>query len=119
MDIKREFNQVMTKVNIKPLSVNQCWQGKRFKNATYKAYEATTLVLLPKAVEVPSGALRLTLTAGLSNKQADIDNVAKPFIDILQKKYGFNDCQIYQLSMIKEIVKKGQEFISFQIECIE
>ena len=104
---------------IKPLSVNQCWMGRRFKTKLYKAYEAQTLTLLPKSIDIPSGALRLTLTIGFSNKRADIDNIAKPFIDILQKKYGFNDCQIYHLSMIKTIVKKGDEFIGFQIEAIE
>ena len=108
----------MPQIKIKPLSVNEVWAGRRFKTPAYKAYEAQTLILLPKGVDIPSGELRLTITAGLSNKQADVDNIAKPFIDILQKKYGFNDNQIYHLSLIKEIVKRGQEFIDFQIEAI-
>ncbi len=106
-----------TKVDIKPLSVNQVWQGKRFKTPAYKAYEKEVMLLLPK-IEIPVGGLKLFLTAGLSNKQADIDNIAKPFIDILQKKYGFNDCQIYRLFMFKEIVPKGEEFIEFIIESL-
>ncbi len=104
-------------VRVKPLSVNQAWKGKRFKTPEYKAYEKEVMLLLPK-VEIPEGSLKMWLTAGLSSKQADIDNVAKPFIDILQKKYGFNDNQIYMLFMFKQIVKKGDEYMSFHIESL-
>ncbi len=104
-------------VRVKPLSVNQAWKGKRLKTPEYKAYEKEVMLLLPK-VEIPEGSLKMWLTAGLSSKQADIDNVAKPFIDILQKKYGFNDNQIYMLFMFKQIVKKGDEYMSFHIESL-
>ena len=49
---------------------------------------------------------------------SDVDNGAKPFIDILQKKYGFNDNQIYELHLYKEIVDKGNEFIDFSIQTL-
>jgi hypothetical protein len=34
-------------------------------------------------------------------------------------KYGFNDKQIYKLSVLKEIVNKGSEGITFKIENLE
>ena len=34
-------------LKIKPLSVNQVWQGKRFKTKTYKDYEKNVLAILP------------------------------------------------------------------------
>ena len=37
------------------------------------------------------------------------------FLDCLVKKYGFDDRQIYELTQKKEIVKKGNEFIEFEI----
>jgi Holliday junction resolvase RusA-like endonuclease len=46
---------------------------------------------------------------------ADIDNPLKPILDVLQKKYGFDDRQIYELNVKKEIVKKGDEFIKLKI----
>jgi len=107
----------MVLVQIKPLTVNQVWQGKRFKTPAYKGYEKAALILLPR-MDIPDGHLRLTITAGLSNAASDIDNIAKPFIDILQKKYGFNDKLIYQLILNKQIVKKGNEFIEFRFEAI-
>lgn len=66
-------------------------------------------------MEIPEGNLWLTIWIGVSNRGFDVDNCAKPFIDILQKKYEFNDNRIYVLHVMKEIVKKGDEFIEFKI----
>ena len=106
------------KINIKPLTVNQAWQGRRFKTKQYKEYEKEMLLLLG-SMHIPEGPLFLMMRVGLSNKLSDIDNVAKPAIDILQKKYGFNDNRIYKLQLIKEIVKKGEEFIHIEFHEME
>ena len=103
------------RINIKPLSVNQAWQGKRFKTKEYKKYEKDVLLILPK-LTVPEGRLKLTITFGLSNKNADVDNPVKCFVDCLQKKYGFNDRHIYELLVRKLDVKNGEEFIEFEIK---
>ena len=102
------------KVNIKPLSINQCFQGRRFKTPKYKQYEKELMILLP-ALSVPDGLLEVVITFGLSSKLNDIDNGLKPFIDILQKKYLFNDRDIYKLIVEKKIVPKGAEFIECEI----
>ena len=102
------------KINIKPLSVNQCWQGRRFKTKIYKGYEKELLLKLTK-ISVPNKQIGLNIVFGFSNKGSDIDNPLKPFLDILQKKYNINDRDIYELNVKKEIVKKGSEFISFKI----
>jgi Holliday junction resolvase RusA-like endonuclease len=110
---------MVIKLNVKPLSVNQVWQGKRFKTPKYKAYEKELLLLLPNDYKVPLKPLEITLKFGFSSKLSDWDNPIKPFQDILQKKYKFNDSQIYKAIVIKEIVKKGDEFIEFEINEIE
>lgn len=102
------------RVDIKPLSVNEAWQGRRFKSAKYKRYEKDVLLLLPE-FEVPDGELTLHLEFGLSSKAADIDNPVKCFCDCLQKKYNFDDKMIYRLEVTKIIVKRGQEYIDFSI----
>lgn len=104
----------MVRISIKPLSVNKCWQGRRFKTPDYSAYETELMYVLPK-LKIPSGKLLLDLTVGFSNKASDIDNFIKPFLDILQKKYKFNDKMIYALIVNKQDVKKGEEFIHFEI----
>ena len=73
------------------------------------------LSLLPK-ISIPKGKLTLTLEAGFSNKASDIDNFIKPFLDILQKRYHFNDKDIYRLIVEKTIVPKGKEYIKFAFE---
>lgn len=107
----------MTRLNIKPLSVNEAWQGKRFKTDKYKGYEKLVLLTL-KPLQIEGGKLSLSLRFGLSSRNADIDNPVKPFVDILQKKYGFNDRHIYQLTVVKEDVPKGKEFVEFYIKSI-
>ena len=102
-------------IKIKPLSVNKVWRGQRFKTQEYKDYERDWFYLLPK-LDIPKGKISLAIIWGMSNKVSDIDNPAKPLIDILQKKYNFNDKSIYELFMKKVDVKKGCEYISFSIE---
>ena len=106
------------KINIKPLSINQCFQGRRFKTPKYKQYEKELMLLLP-ILSVPNGLLEVVITFGLSSKLNDIDNGLKPFIDILQKKYLFNDRDIYKLVVEKKIVPKGSEFIECEINLFD
>lgn len=106
------------KLNIKPLSVNQAWRGRRFKTDKYESYERECLLLL-KAMEVPQPPYELRLSFGFSNYLSDIDNPMKPFIDILQKKYGFDDRDILRVVVDKVMTDKGKEFLSFELKTIE
>ena len=103
------------RINLKPLSVNKAWQGKRFKTKDYKLFERNMLLLLPNDIKVGNSNLLVELTYGFSSKLSDVDNPTKMVLDCLCKKYGFDDRQIYQLIQNKEIVKKGYEFIDFKI----
>jgi len=101
-------------LNIVPLSVNVCWQGKRFKTPQYKSYEKELLFTLPP-LSIHGDNLSLSIEYGVSSKLADIDNPTKPILDILQKKYNFDDKNIYQLNLTKILVPKGQEYIKIEI----
>lgn len=103
------------RLEVKPLSVNEVWQGKRFKTDKYRAYERYLLSVI-KPFPIPEGDLFIVLEFGFSNVNSDIDNPVKPFIDILQKKLGFNDKRISDLHLRKRKVKKGQEYIEYFIE---
>ena len=104
----------MPTVNINPLSVNTAWQGKRYKTKHYINYEKELLFRLPP-LKIPSGKLHIIYHIGYSNRMSDLGNMEKPFTDILCKKYGFDDRDIYKFTMIKYVVRKGSEFISFEI----
>jgi len=105
------------RVNIKPLSVNEAWQGRKFKSPKYKLYEQELLFALPMTdINWDTLPLEVSLVVGMSNMASDVDNVVKPFIDVLQKKYKFNDKYIFRLVVEKKLVVKGAEFIEFYIK---
>ena len=104
-------------IKTKPLSVNDAFQGRRFKTIAYKNYEVGVSSMLPN-IKIPKPPFKVSYEFGFSSKAADIDNPVKCFTDILQKKYGFNDKDIYEMSLKKKIVKKGNEYIKFKIESI-
>lgn len=107
----------MIKINIKPLSVNQAWKGIRYKTDAYRSYEKAVLLMLPK-MKVPDGPLSIKLVFGFSNSLSDFDNGIKLVVDIMQKKYGFNDKEIFEAHVQKVKVPKGQEYFEFEITAI-
>jgi len=109
----------MTKIHqsVAPLSVNKCWQGKRFKTPEYKAYETKLLYTLPP-LTMPAAPYRFYYEFGMSNPLSDWDNPVKPLQDILQKKYKFNDKDIHEATVRKVKVAKGQEYFSVIVESI-
>ena len=108
----------MEEVLIKPLSVNDAWKGRRYRSDKYKSWSNALTYILPKLEMNLSGKMRLCIEYGFSSKGSDVDNPTKPFLDVLSKKYGFNDNQIYELILYKKIVKKGDEFIRFSFKNI-
>jgi Holliday junction resolvase RusA-like endonuclease len=109
---------IVINLDVKPLSVNKCWQGRRYKTKAYKQYEAALLHLLPNLDINIHGELKISVEFGFSSKTADIDNPLKPILDILQKKYGFNDREVYELNVKKKIVQKKHEYILIKIDSI-
>tara|TARA_A100000171_G_C2021135_1_gene91132 strand:+ start:33 stop:362 length:330 start_codon:yes stop_codon:yes gene_type:complete len=106
------------KVELKPLSVNRAWQGKRFKTPEYKSFEKYLMLLLPKLDIKKKEKLKVDFVFGFATKASDIDNPVKPCLDVMQKKYGINDNDIFELNIKKEVVGKGNEFIELRIEQI-
>ena len=104
---------------LKPLSANDSYLGKKVKSKKYKDYEASLLLGLPDLVIPEEGSLHLRMVVSYSNARSDIDNCLKPFIDVLQRRYGFNDSRIYKLTVKKQIVPKGDDSISFNLDKYE
>lgn len=105
----------MTVIPLKPLSVNAAWQGRRFKTKAYLQYEKDLFFLLPKVTKkYDKKPLKITIEVGLSALQ-DLDGTLKCLLDVLQKKYGFNDRYIHEIHAGKVIVERGKEFIAFEI----
>lgn len=102
-------------IHRKPLSVNACWQGKRFKTPLYKEYEKEILKLLPDKYDIPEGDLQVRYEFGL-NTMADWDNPVKPLQDILQKKYDFDDRRIMKAEVIKKWLRRAMVILTLRLE---
>ncbi len=105
----------MVKITIKPISVNECWRGRRFKTDKYKGYEKEMLLRLPK-IDIPKPPFKVYYEFGFSSANSDLDNPIKPLQDILQKRYGFNDKDIFEMTAKRVKVKKGNEYLIFEIK---
>jgi len=99
-------------LQIKPLSINRAYQGRRFKTPEYHKYEKQILAMLPNVTITKFDQLKITY--GFSNMQSDIDNPTKLVLDILQTKYNVNDRDIIYLVLHKVKTKKGEEFIKIE-----
>lgn len=105
------------KINIKPISVNKAYTGRRFKTPEHAEFKRQMLLLTPCICNVdiwPKMCLKIVF--GFSNPKQDIDGALKQTIDALQDKYMFNDNQIYRLEVDKVIVPKGDEYIEFEFD---
>lgn len=65
--------------------------------------------------------IKFTATFGMS-KNKDLDNCLKVLFDSFQRKYDFNDRQIYEIHIKKQDVRKysqhNQEFVEWTLERI-
>lgn len=103
-------------IQIKPLSVNEAFKGKKFRTDKYDVFIRNCLLQLPKTIEIEDEKnIKLAIEFGFSSKNSDIDNCCKSFIDCLVKKYKVDDRYIYELHVFKSIVEKGKEYIKFRI----
>jgi len=108
---------------LKPLSTNEAYApravkrgprytGEIYKTPIYRTYESRLIKALPE-IHIPEGKLFLKVKVCYLRSNSDIDNCLKPFIDVLQKRYSFNDNKIYKIVIKKYVVKKGEEGIHF------
>jgi len=108
----------VVRLNIKPLTTNRAWKGRRFPTDLYNEYKADMDSILPE-IFIPDPPYQIEYTVAYSNVQSDIDNFLKQAQDCIAKKYKFNDRLIYKLIITKVIVPVGKEYIEFNITTIE
>lgn len=104
----------MARIDIKPLSLNHAYRGRRFATSDLKQYKSELGWLLPK-MEVPRGPFAIKYVFGVSSGRSDLDNLVKAFQDAVAERYGFDDSAIYRIEMEKVVVQKGKEFVDFEL----
>jgi len=105
----------MNRIELKPLSVNEAYTGRRFSTPEKKAFADAVAWLLPK-MQVPSGPLHIDYRFGVSNMGADVDGPIKVIQDCLSRAYGFNDNVVTRITAEKVRAGKGAEFFEFNIK---
>lgn len=114
--IRADLFMDQIRIQVAPMTVNRAWQGKRYKTKRYEEYEIEMLHALPKDfVMPPEPPYGLEYRVGFSRVDADLGNIEKPLTDILCKKYGFNDRDVFRIVLEKQIVKRGEEFVRVRI----
>ena len=101
-------------VKIKPLTVNQAWQGRRFSTPAKKQYEKKMELLLPRC-SMAEGYYEIHYDFYIKNYAlTDLDNMVKVSQDCLVKKKIISDDR----KIIKMVVRKfkdANERIVFRI----
>jgi len=114
---------VNLKLDIKPISINTCWAGRRFKTPKYTQYEKDIYWLLqtnkykPEQEISESERIAVVFTFHLKSiLKGDIDNPVKPLLDLLVKN-GFIKDDRYIMAL--HIYKVKAEKDSVEIEIME
>lgn len=107
-------------IPIKPLSVNNCWQGRRFKTREYTQYQRdVSILLMPYRNKKYEGDVRVFIRWYLKSVlRMDIDNPCKPLLDILVKNGIIRDDRnVQELHLYK--VKSEKEYIVIDIDNVD
>lgn len=103
-------------IDVKPLTVNKAWKGRRYKTADYEKYETDIALLLPYCETPFEGPIEVTYYFHMKNhKLSDWDNPIKPIQDILVKRgYIIDDRYIYAGHGYK--IPDDEEYIEVHIK---
>jgi len=109
------MNSISLKLDIKPLSINAAFQGRRFKTKVCKVYEQELWYKLPKKVMI-YGEVEIWFDFFLVNyAMTDISNLIKVTEDILVKKgYFQDDRKIIRMHISKTKSKKNMMAITIK-----
>jgi Holliday junction resolvase RusA-like endonuclease len=104
----------MITLNIKPISTNQLFQGRRFKTKKYDDFIATALSLMPKR-EIVKGKIGMNIDFYFKTaERSDIDNLLKAILDsIVKAGYIEDDRFIWEMKIKKH--KDKDERICFEV----
>ena len=107
----------MITLNVKAVSTNKMYTGRRYLSAEAKRFKAECVARMRlHKVTIPDKEtpMELHLRFGLS-RDMDVSNAIKVFEDAVAEATGINDIQFQGITAVKEKVRGGQEYIAFDI----
>jgi len=109
------------KIAIKPISVNKCWQGQRFKSREYKAWQKEFVILLRHTPKI-NGWVWVDFTFFIHNfGMADENNFLKAAFDglVLAKVIEDDRYVVGHSSIKKALCKQENEWIDIKITPVQ
>jgi len=121
MGTSRRSSNRRGRIKIKPFSINEMYYGKKTMTKAYRFFRKAFLANAPTFTRRVrrDAQLQVTLAFGFSSRASDADNPIKPTLDALQIAVGFDDKPVYKLVVTKEIVKRGYEYIDYEIKTLK
>ena len=107
-------------VKIKPISINSCWQGRRFKTKKYSEWREESFYLIKKLKlkkVVGACCVQLTFHCSKNFKKCDADNMIKPSLDSLVESGVIADDRFIE-KLIVDKVRDTEDFWEFSIKGI-
>ena len=103
---------------VKGISINECFQGRRFKTKKYNAFIEEMLYTMPKQKMI-KGMVRIGIAFSLKSiLRSDLDNLLKPVIDCVVKKGWIEDDRFIQSIEAHKILGDKEE-IRIKIESLK
>ena len=89
-------------IDIKPISTNSCWQGRRFRTIEFKKWQEAVIYALPDK-KVKGKKLKVHIDLYFQHPlKMDADNYVKAILDcVVKKKIIEDDRYIFELSVKK------------------
>ena len=105
-------------IELKPVSINEAFQGKRFKTRKCKDFENDFMLLAPKRKMI-KGKIEVEYKFHLRNhKMIDYDNCIKVVQDLIVKcGYIEDDRKIYKATIYK--IPSDKDYIEIKIKNYE
>ena len=108
----------MITLNLKPVSTNKIWQGKRWMSKEGAQFKKDCITLLRakqvKLKPLEQGDMSIHFRFGLS-RDMDTSNCIKLVEDCIALALGVDDIRFRGMTATKERVEKGHEFIAVEI----
>ena len=99
----------MIELPIKPISINQCFQGRRFRTKEFKQWQNDMLKVMPKRSKL-AGGVKVAITLFLKSiYRSDCDNFLKPIIDCIVKRGWITDDRFIQYLEVAKVKSKVEK----------
>jgi Holliday junction resolvase RusA-like endonuclease len=123
-DIKktRRKQGITLEIPYPALSTNKIYAGVKRRSHYYKKFRKNVLGYLEEEYGgvqrdlCLTGNLQLHMIVGFSSPLSDLSNSVKAIEDCAAEFLGFNDRYIARILLEKRMVKKGSEFITFNLK---